>query len=340
MSKAPERRIDNPTDAAFRLVVERLFKDTHGTPAKVIALALERSPFATVFPVNVLSILFESGKKVKLFVKYLGSEQSDHPDKEYRDREIRVYEQLLSYGNLPVVHYCGFRWDRAAARHELFLEYVDDWNLRYHDLEHWFTAARELAKLHVHFAAQAEKLMACEFLLRLDAVYFHEWSSRALTTVSRRSSELGAEFGRILAGCQRATEVIAGQPLTLVHNDLSPKNVLAVTSHKPARICFVDWEMAGIGCGLLDLVHLKHGLEPADDERMRATYCAALAGTDLLPSCPRDLHRLFAACELQQTVYRLAFIDAWNLPIQTVKQWVCEAGQLLAKLHEDSGSTS
>src|SRR4030095_1972290 len=133
MSKALNRRTHPPTDAALRLAVERLFQDTSGTRAKVIDLRLEPSPSATVFPANVLSIRFESGKRVKLFVKYLGSEQSDHPDKQCRDREIRVYEQLLRYGNLPVVLYCGFRWDSETSRHELFIEYVDDWSLKYHE---------------------------------------------------------------------------------------------------------------------------------------------------------------------------------------------------------------
>jgi hypothetical protein len=98
--------------------------------------------------------------------------------------------------------------------------------------------------------------------------------------------------------------------------------------------------MAGVGCGLLDLVHLKHGLKAADDEKMRATYCAAMAGTDLLPSDPQDLRRLFLACELHQTIYLLAFSDAWNLPIETVKKWVCQAGQLSSQLHDPNGARS
>jgi hypothetical protein len=340
MSKTSNPHADTPTDAALRLAVEQFFQDRHGTPAKVASLTLEPSPFATVFPANMLSIHFESGRRVRLFVKYLGSEQADHPDKQCRDREIRVYEELLRDGNLPVVGYCGFRWNSETSRHELFLEYLDDWNLKYHELEHWFTAARELANLHIHFAAKAQKLRDCRFLLRFDGVYFKDWSSRALTTVSRRNAELGSEFGRILVRSEPATDVITEQPLTLVHNDLSPKNVLAVTSHKPARICFVDWEMAGVGCGLMDLVHLKHGLKAADDERMRATYCAAMAGTGLLPSDPEDLRRLFLACELHQTIYLLAFSDVWKLPIETVKQWVDEAGQLVSQLYDPIGAKS
>jgi len=130
----------------------------------------------------------------------------------------------------------------------------------------------------------------------------------------------------------RVAEVLARAPLTLVHNDLAPKNVLADRSASPARICFVDWEMAGVGCGLMDLVHLKHGLDPASDEKMCAAYAAELAGTGLLPTGPLEREALFAACEAHQTVYRLAYVRAWGVPQATAARWVSEARGLLARL--------
>jgi aminoglycoside phosphotransferase (APT) family kinase protein len=120
--------------------------------------------------------------------------------------------------------------------------------------------------------------------------------------------------------------------VTLVHNDLAPKNVMADRSHHPARICFVDWEMAGVGCGLLDLVHLKHGLDPASDQKMCTAYCAELEGTGLLPSSPLELRQLFAACELHHTLYRLAHSNAWRLPPDRVAQWVADARNLAGQI--------
>jgi hypothetical protein len=90
--------------------------------------------------------------------------------------------------------------------------------------------------------------------------------------------------------------------------------------------------MAGVGCGLMDLVELKYGLDPVNDQKMRMVYCAELAGTDLLPSCPEDRSSLFAACELSQTVYRLAHSKSWNLPIARAAQWVSEARQLVMRI--------
>ena len=100
------------------------------------------------------------------------------------------HSALSTVNDLPVPRYFGSSWNQATARYELFLGYVDDWNLKYHDLEHWFTAARRLAHLHAHFATQAAKLQACEFLLRFDANYFCEWANRAIATVAGRSVKL------------------------------------------------------------------------------------------------------------------------------------------------------
>jgi Ser/Thr protein kinase RdoA (MazF antagonist) len=213
----------------------------------------------------------------------------------------------------------------------VFLEFVDDWNLTDHHLEHWFTAARRLAQLHARFAGRVEQLGSSDFLLRLDGQYLCDWAARALCALRRESAGLAGELSGVVDGYGVVAELIARQPPTLVHNDLAPKNVLADRSAHPARICFVDWEMAGLGCGVLDLVHLKHGLGPSDDREMCAAYCGELNGTGLLPEDPRERDALFAACELHQTLYRLAHLRPWNVPLARAAQWVDEARELFAR---------
>ena len=77
---------------------------------------------------------------------------------------------------------------------------------------------------------------------------------------------------------------------------------------------------------------LKHGLDPASDQKICAAYCAELDGTGLLPSSPPELRRLFAACELHQTLYRLAHSKVWRLPLDRVAQWVAEARDLAGQV--------
>ena len=319
-------------ETSLRLILERLLQVAQGPGVKASGLRREPSPFATLFPAEVLSVSLEGGGEVSFFVKHLGSEQSDHPDKQCRDREIRVYEELLREDHLPAVKYYDSKWNEMTKRREVFLEYIDDWDLRYHDLEHWFTAARRLAHLHAYFSTWAERLSACDFLLRLDARYLYEWADRALSVVADQSAELAAELACVVDNYHRVAEALARQPLTLVHNDLAPKNVMADRSSSPARIFFIDWEMAGVGCGLLDLVHLKYGLDPVNDQKMRAAYCEGMAETDLLPPDPQERNSLFAACEVHQTIYRLAHSKSWRLPTAKVAQWVMEAEQFMARI--------
>lgn len=332
MSTAGDTRPVTADDAELRRTVERLLTRAGGRPAKIATLTRTPSPFATLFPVEVLSLSLQGGGAMSLFVKHLGAEQADHPEKRRRDREVRIYEELLGAGELPVVGYYGCVWNEGARRRDVFLEHIPDWDLRYQDLEHWFTAARCLARLHAHFANRAEQLLRCDFLLRFDARYLHEWVHRALGVVAGYAAELEETLSRVAGEYARVAGVLARQPVTLVHNDLSPKNVLADRAHTPARIGFVDWEMAGVGCGVLDIVDLKYGLDPASDEKMRAAYCTELAGTGLLPGDRRELDRLFAACELHKTVHRLAHSASWGLPIDTVARWTREAEQLLARV--------
>jgi hypothetical protein len=151
---------------------------------------------------------------------------------------------------------------------------------------------------------------------------------RALAVVRPVSGAASAEGG---AGCDRAAAILAASPDPGA-NDLSPKNVLADRSQSPARICFVDWELAGVGCGLLDLVHLKYGLGGEDDRRMCAASLDALAGSGLVPDNPRELSGLLAACELHKTLYRLACCSAWGLPADRVAGWIAEAGEFLSRV--------
>ena len=322
----------NRDETCLLLTLERFLQVGKRCGVKVSGIKSEPSPFATLFPAEVLTVSLGSGDEVSFFVKHLGSEQSDHPDKQCRDREILVYEKLLQKDHLPAVKYYGSRWNEMTKRREVFLEYIDDWNLKYHDLEHWFTAARRLAHLHAYFATRAGRVSDCDFLLRLDDRYLCEWANRALSVVADQSAELATELACVVDNYKRVAEVLIRQPLTLVHNDLAPKNVMADRSSSPARICFIDWEMAGVGCGLLDLVHLKYGLDPVNDQKMCTAYCEEMAGTDLLPPDPQERNSIFAACEVHQTIYRLAHSKDWRLPAAKVAQWVMEAEQFMARI--------
>lgn len=335
MGGARDSLVIEPHEDHVVQTVAELLSRALGRDARVGGVRREPSAFATLSPAEVLHVSVAGGSDVRLFVKHLGAEQPGQPDKQRRDREVLVYEHLLGDGRLPVPRFYGSRSNHRTGRQELYLEYADDWNLKYHDLEQWYLAARRLAHLHAHFAKGAHFLRRCDFLLRLDGAYFTRWAHRACEAVAAQSAELGAALGRVLSAYRPAAELLEEQTPTLVHNDLAPKNVIADRSSSPARTLFVDWELAGVGCGLLDLAHLKYGLEPAADRAMVDAYCAAYR--DELPAAHQPLddapafERVLAACELHKTMYRLAHSPAWRLPVATLGKWVAEAMTFLER---------
>ena len=151
MDAPVEARTAGPNEAGLYRMLERLLQRAAGTPVRVSGLRRRPSPFATLFPAEVWSVELAGEGELSLFVKHLGREQADHPDKQQRDREKRVYEELLGDEDFPVPRYYGSRRNEATGRLELFLEYVADWDLRYQGLEHWFTV--------VGFAAGGAKLL-------------------------------------------------------------------------------------------------------------------------------------------------------------------------------------
>lgn len=298
----------------------------------VVVEHLSRSvaPLANRAPAEVLTATLRGGAKHTLFLKSIGNEEGDHPDKQPRAREPLIYDDLFAGRAVPVPSRLGGGWNEAIRRHDLYLEHIDGSDLRYHEVEYWYLAGRRLGGLHRAFGQAREELFASEYLLRFDAAYFHGWAQRALETVGRQSTDLGRRYERVVRAFDSAGEVLAGQPQTLVHNDLSGKNVIVDRSVRPARICFIDWEMAGIGCGLLDLVHLKYGFGPAEQARLCAAYYEAVFGTDLLPPEP-ELTAVLAACEIHETNVRLWCSPRWSLPEGRLEEWVGEAEAAIEK---------
>jgi aminoglycoside phosphotransferase (APT) family kinase protein len=322
----PMRRthVEPRTGAALSSAVLRAVESEGG------AVSAQRAPcrFSTLYPAEVVTVKLNSGATRRFFVKHLGDEQADHPDKERRDREVRVYGELLAERHLPVPRV--YSWDRSpvAGRRELVLEYVNDLTLRYQDLAHWIVAARALGRLHRWFGARRERLRACDFLLRIDAGYAQRWYRRAVVTVQALNPELGRRLNRSAAGAAWAADLLGRVPATLVHNDLSPKNIIVERSSRPPRVHLLDWELAGIGCGGLDIVHLCHGLRRDEAERVWSAYREELAGTDMMPRLASQQESMLAACKLHKTLYRLAHAGGWSLPVETLEEWVAEVERL------------
>ena len=161
-------------------------------------------------------------------------------------RELEVYRSLLDGADLGTPELAAAVSDPDRDRYWLVVEKVRGTELyQVGELERWQEALRWLARLHDRFV----ELPPTDFLVRYDRSYFELWPARA---------------GVSLPGYEAVVDRLAALPTTLVHGELYASNVLVAEG----RVCAVDWELAGVGPGVLDVAALTTGWP--DPERSTA----------------------------------------------------------------------
>lgn len=229
-------------------------------------------------------------------------------------REIEAYLDLLGPAGLDVPGCLGAVNDPEAERWWLFLEAVDGvplWQLG--EPRAWEEAACWLVGLHAHPTPARSG-----HLLDYDAAYFRGWIDRAV-----QFAPDGA-LDAVAAGWERVVGRVCGWPRAVVHGEFYPSNLLVLKGPAGPRVVPVDWEMAGIGPGLLDLAALTSG-RWTRTERERL----ALAYRDALPAAARpatdDLLDALAHCRLLIAVQWLGWSEEWSPPVEHAHDWLTEA---------------
>jgi thiamine kinase-like enzyme len=96
------------------------------------------------------------------------------------------------------------------------------------------------------------------------------------------------------------------------------------------RVCPVDWEMAAVGPGLIDLAALTAGGWTAEEkEELALAYCAALVSYET----PPDAFLLaLDYCRLHLAVQWLGWSQDWTPPPEHAQDWLGEVLGLAEKL--------
>ncbi len=178
-----------------------------------------------------------------------------------RERELRVYQDLLAAAELGTAKHCGSVWDESEGRFWLLLEFVDGMEVRSCDFEYWVAAAAWLGRMQGYFAQHSNRLNGCDFLLRHDTDFFWSVAELALRAVSQISIPLADRVAKIVNRYDRLVDVMVGQPSTLVHGAYLPSQILVDVNSESLRICPIDWELAAFGSPLYDLAFLSDGFE-------------------------------------------------------------------------------
>jgi Phosphotransferase enzyme family len=274
--------------------------------------------FRTSFPIAKVDVRFADGTTVRLLAKNVSREGLDHtglsakPESIYDGRrEIDVYERILAGSALGTPAYHG------SAGSWLLLEEVAGVELwQVGEIELWEEAARWLSRMH-------ERLRDARspHLLAYDEQFLHAWLERAQAFVG------GAVLRRVAARYGELVDALVALPRTFIHGEFYASNVLVAPTDGGVRISAVDWEMAGVGPGLLDLAALTSG---GWSEDVVYRLAAAYEGQARQPS-----HRLLEAldlCRLHLAVQWLGWSASWSPPAEHAQDWLGELARLADKL--------
>ena len=279
-------------------------------------------PYASSHAIHDVTVTFDDGPPLALVLKDV-SAPGAHADAAkpapLRDpeRELAAYRDVLRPAGLDVatcygaLSACGGRWLVLEA-----VQGVPLWQMA--EAEAWDEAARWLAGLHAVPANGGGP-----HLLSYDEAYLRGRLARA-----RELTPSGALDG-VAAVWERVVERLARWPRSVVHGDFHASNILVHRRGGMAlRVRPVDWELAGVGPGLLDLAALTAGgWSAAERERIALAYGRALPAA-LRPDEPADLLDALDHCRLFLAVRWIGASPEWTPPAAHAHDWLADAATL------------
>jgi len=225
--------------------------------------------------------------------------------------------------------------DGVPSRAWLFLEKVQGRELyQIGELAVWSEVAGWLAGMHDRYAERAEQLLLdYPLLVRYDAALLRRWLERAQRFVGRPGASHGRrDMARLAAVAETVIERLATVPVTLVHGEFYPSNVLVGDPANSRRVCPVDWEVAGVGPSLLDLAALMAGWAPAQQREIARSYLSALRPRHGWPPKEDTFLTLLDYFQLARNVQWLGWSPQWTPPPEHARDWLGEAMHLIKRL--------
>ena len=310
--------------------------------AAIVKLDRRPSPYASSFALEEIDVVFADGSEAALVMKDLSPDAMDADAKRARPaflsdprREIETYRHILPHAPAGTAACYGLAADAAGedasrSRYRLLLERVDG-----HELRHvgafsmWKRTAQWIARFHAATPqADLDQLVGRAKLLVYDEAFYWQWLERARDFAARSRGPNAAEargvLDRIAHGYAQVVTRLAAMPRTVIHGEFYPCNILIRGRGPHARVCPVDWELAAVGPGLIDLAALMTGW---DEHAQRALTRAYRPGP-----ISADFQTDLDCCRLHLAVRMLGWSEHWTPPPQHARDWLAEAGALATRL--------
>ena len=302
---------------------------------KVTIPTLHRTPGeqSTSFRSEIWYIDLNGGGELKIFLKDFGSSRLPKDGLEQRrERELRVYQDLIRKANLGTAEFYGSIWDESIGRYWLLLEFVEGNTLRDREFDDWVRAVGWLGGMQNYFAQHNHDLETSNFLVTHDSEFFWSKAELASRSVYQTSSSLADRLGLVLKRYSRTVDVMTRQPRTLVHGSYRPQNILVAANEEGVRICPIDWELAGYGAPLYDFAFLADGFKPPEVDRLWDAYLQQFTDTPPPHQDKNEMTYLVDCIRLHKVIKSLSDSLSWKFPEETVAKLVGmveELGRLL-----------
>jgi aminoglycoside phosphotransferase (APT) family kinase protein len=230
---------------------------------------IHRSPsaYATSYALENITVTLDDGSVLPLILKHLNPARMTERARRAKPdflidprREIAVYEKILMPRAAGATVY-GVG-DADAGDLWLLLQKVEGAELyQVGDLDAWITAATWLAEFHSSCQSSAQATNSA-YLLHHTADFYRIWLERAVRFFRddlppSQAGGQGLEW--IVSRFERVIDRLRAWPMTVIHGDYYASNVLAHQIGSRWRVCPIDWEMAAIGPGILDLAAITSG---------------------------------------------------------------------------------
>jgi hypothetical protein len=335
--------------AALHTALEETLGRRLGQRRRVVRLERWPSIYSTSFAIEELDVRLDDDTSFRLLYKDLSRQAMLESARRIKPvflydplREIQTYRNILMPNRLSTATCYGAIVDPSIECYGLLLEKVPGVELyQVGNLATWRRVAEWLAIMHARFARQSEALAHVAPLLKHDAGYYRLWANRARTTLGRAGSRLSRDARRgteqLFENYDRVIERLVALPMTFVHGEFYASNVLvhehAYGEEEGLRVCPVDWEMAALGPGLVDLAALTAGgWTVREREELALAYCAALVSEGTPPTTPDAFLVALDHCRLHLAVQWLGWSHDWTPPPEHAQDWLGEALGLAEKL--------
>ena len=312
--------------------LRRIARETWGG-VEVESFARQPLP-RTSYVVDVVTVRLLDGSEQRVLLKDFGSSRIPKDNEAARrERELRVYRDILPTLELGAPKYLGSVWQEDLPRFWLLMEFVEGRTLRKQSFRLYLAAARELGKMQGSLAAAADRLQGLVgdgwWLQRHDAEFFRRRAEAAVLAAQNVVPDLAPRVERLASGYEPVIEIMAAQQTTLVHGSLRPRNVMVTADE---RICPIDWELAGWGSPLYDLAFLSDGFDHVDASALYTAWRHGFEHRGLVAPPADEIARTVDCFKLHKIFKALSECATWSEQHRAVEKYLDAAERLACTL--------